>query len=284
MLVDSHCHLDDSQFESDRVEVIERARAVGVGCMLAIGTGNGPPDLSAAVRLAEQFPPVYATVGVHPNDAPKITANTFTDLERLLAHRKVKAIGEIGLDYHWGTPKDVQTSAFIRQLEIAANHRVPLIIHTRDAWTDTIEILRRHWAYTSLGCLMHCFTGTTDQAKECLDLGFMLAFGGVTTYPKAADVRESAKMTPSDRILLETDAPYLAPVPFRGRRNEPAYVAHTARTIAELRDVTVEKLAQQTTENFARFFDIAELTTDLHAKKLNSVFSDTPSSRDRDVH
>jgi TatD DNase family protein len=262
VLVDSHCHLDDSQFESDRAAVIERARAAGVSCLLAIGTGNGPPDLAAAVRLADEYPFIYATVGVHPNDTPKIAADTFADLERLLKHPKVKAIGEIGLDYHWGTPKETQSAAFIRQLEIAAAAKMPIVIHTRDAWTDTLDVLRTHWAETGLPCLMHCFTGTAEQARECLDLGFHLAFGGVTTFPKASEIRESARITPADRLLIETDSPYLAPVPFRGKRNEPAYVAHTAKVIAGVRGVTVDELARQTTHNCARFFGIATLLED----------------------
>jgi TatD DNase family protein len=258
-LADSHCHLDDSQFATDRAAVIERARAAGVDCMLAIGTGNGPPDLAAAVRLADQFPFIYATVGVHPNDTPKLAPDTFTNLEGLLQHPKVKAIGEIGLDYHWGTPKEVQIPAFVRQLEIAAAAKMPIVIHTRDAWSDTLDILKTDWAGTGLPCLMHCFTGDAAQARECLDLGFYLAFGGVTTFPKAAEIREAARLTPHDKLLLETDAPYLAPVPFRGKRNEPAYVTHTAQAIANVRGVPVEELGRQTTLNFMRLFGIATI-------------------------
>lgn len=258
-LIDSHCHLDDSQFDADRAEAIERALAAGVKYMLAIGTGGGPPDLEAAVHLADRYPFIYATAGVHPNDAPKITETTFQDLERILSHPKVKGVGEIGLDYHWGTPKEVQTPAFVRQLEIAAAARMPIVIHTRDAWQDTLALLKTHWTPTSLPCLMHCFTGTPDQARECLDLGFDLAYGGVTTYPKAPEIRESVKVTPLDRMLLETDAPYLPPVPFRGKRNEPAYVAKTAAVIAELKEISVEELARHTTRNFARIFGIATL-------------------------
>ena len=259
MLVDSHCHLDDSQFESDRVNAIERAEAAGVGCLLAIGTGSGPPDLEAAVRLADQYAQIYATVGVHPNDAPKVAADTFTHLEGLLAHPKVKAVGEIGLDYHWGTPKEAQLSAFIVQLEMAAKAQMPIVIHTRDAWTDTLDVLKQHWVGTGLACLMHCFTGTVEQAHECLDLGFHLAFGGVTTFPKATEIREAARIVPLNRLLLETDSPYLAPVPFRGKRNEPAYVAHTAKVIADLRGISIEELGLQTTNNFKEIMGLATL-------------------------
>ena len=219
--VDSHCHLDDAQFEGDRAETIQRAREAGLKYMLAIGTGNGPPDLEAAMRIAEQHPFVYATVGVHPNDALKVEAKTFEILQRLLAHRKVVAVGEIGLDYHWGVPKEAQGPVFVQQMEIARAECAPIIIHTRDAWADTMELLRKHWAPTGLACVMHCFTGSAEQARECIELGFYLGFGGVTTFPKAAEVREAARITPADRLLLETDSPYLAPVPYRGKRNEP---------------------------------------------------------------
>lgn len=223
--------------------------------MLAIGTGDGPPDLQAAVRLAESNPFILASVGVHPNDAQKVEAGrTFEDLERLLEHRKVVGIGEIGLDYHWGVPKDVQAPLFIRQLQIAAAARMPVIIHTRDAWKDTMDILRAHWADTGLPCVMHCFTGNVEQSRECIELGFHLAFGGVTTFPKATEIREAARIVPADRLLLETDSPYLAPVPYRGKRNEPAFVAHTARTVADVRGVSIDELAAQTTANFERVF------------------------------
>lgn len=224
--------------------------------MLAIGTGDGPPDLETAVRLADRHSFVFASAGVHPNDAPKADANTFADLERLLEHPKVVAMGEIGLDYHWGVPKEIQHPVLVRQLEIAARAQMPVIIHTRDAWAETMEVLRAHWAPTGLGCVMHCFTGDQQQARECLDLGFYLAFGGVATFPRAGEIREAARLTPADRLLLETDAPYLAPVPQRGKRNEPAFVAHTARTIAEARGISVEQLAEETTANFERVFQL----------------------------
>lgn len=257
-VVDSHCHLDDVQFNPDREAVIERAAAAGIKYMLAIGTGDGPPDLEAAVRLAETHDCVLATVGVHPNDTPRIAHDTFAQLEVLLGRPKVTALGEIGLDYHWGVPKDTQLPAFVAQLELAAAHRKPVVIHTRDAWADTIATLRTHWAPTNLPCVMHCFTGSSEQARECLDLGFYLAFGGVTTFPKAGDIRAAARITPADRLLLETDAPYLAPVPHRGKRNEPAFVAHTARVVADIRGVSLEELATETTGNFERLFQIAQ--------------------------
>ena len=260
-LVDSHCHLDDAQFDKDRDNVVERARAAGLKYMLAIGTGDGPPDLEAAIRMAEKYACVFATAGVHPNDAEKISAETFRDLERALRHPKVKGLGEIGLDYHWCVAKEKQLPVFIRQLELAAKLRLPVVIHTRDAFADTIDVLRTHWAGTGLPCVMHCFTGDAEQARECLDLGFYLAFGGVATFPKAAGVREAARITPPDRLLIETDAPYLAPAPHRGKRNEPAYVSITAQAIAELRGAAVEELAAETTANFERLFDMEDAST-----------------------
>jgi TatD DNase family protein len=251
-LVDSHCHLDDAQFNDDRIAVIERARQTGLKYILAIGTGDGPPDLEAAVRLADSYPFIYASAGVHPNDAAKVDLHTFKNLESLLKHPKVKAVGEIGLDYHWGVPKETQTPIFIRQLEIAVNARMPIIIHTRDAWADTIDILRTHWEPTGLPCVMHCFTGNSEAARECLELGFHLAFGGVATFPKAAEIREAARITPADHLLLETDSPYLAPIPHRGKRNEPSFIVHTAEVVAAARGTTLEELAAQTTANFER--------------------------------
>lgn len=244
-LVDSHCHLDDGQFDTDRAAMIERARAAGVQCMLTIGS-------EAGVRLADAYPFVFATVGVHPNDSA-----TARDIEPLVGHPKVKAIGEIGLDYHWGVPKETQMPVFLRQLEIARAAKLPIVIHTRDAWDDTLAVLRAYWK--DLPCVMHCFTGIAEQAKECLDLGYYLAFGGVTTFPKAMEVREAVKIVPGDRLLLETDAPYLAPAPHRGKRNEPAFVAYTAQAIAATRGVAVEEVAAQTTANFERIFGIHSL-------------------------
>ena len=255
-LVDSHCHLDDKQFDKDRFDVIQRARDAGLKYILSIGTGDGPPDLESAVRLADEHAFVFATVGVHPNDAPKAETSTFADLERLIEHPKVLAIGEIGLDCHWGVPKEVQRPVFIRQLEIAAQARMPVIIHTRDAWIDTLDVLRAHWAGNDLPCVMHCFTGNAEQARECIDLGFYLAFGGVATFPKAEEIRQAARITPSDLLLIETDSPYLAPLPHRGKRNEPAFVAHTAKVIAETRAVSIEQLGAETTANFERLFSV----------------------------
>ena len=250
-MIDSHCHLDSPEFDADREATIQRARDAGVELTMAIGTGKGPPDLEAGVRLAEAYPGFVATVGVHPHDASKATEDTWGRLRELLGHPKVVAIGEIGLDYHYDfSPREVQRAVFIEQIAIAVARRKPIVIHTREAWADTLTILREHWAPHGLAGIMHCFTGDTRQAEESLELGFHLAFGGVVTFPRATELHEAARRVPLDRMLLETDAPYLAPVPMRGKRNEPAFLAHTARRLAELRGVAVEEIARATTENF----------------------------------
>jgi TatD DNase family protein len=250
-VIDSHCHLDDPVFDADRDAVIQRALDAGVELMVAIGTGKGPPDLEAGIRLADAHPQFMATVGVHPHDAAKAAPDTWQRLEDLLAHSKVIAIGEIGLDYHYDfSPREVQRDVFVQQLQLAAKHRKPIVIHTREAWDETIALLREHWAPHGLPGIMHCFTGNIAQAEQSLALGFYLSFGGVVTFPKATELHEAARAVPLDRILLETDAPYLAPVPQRGKRNEPAFIVHTARRLAELRGVTLEEIARATTDNF----------------------------------
>jgi TatD DNase family protein len=249
-IVDSHCHLDDSKFDEDREQVIERAHAAGVERMMAIGTGNGPPDLEVAVRQAERHDFIYATIGVHPHDAAKAVPETFDRLRELAKHPKVLAVGEIGLDYHYDfSPRDVQRSVFEQQLDLAAEARKPIVIHTREAWDDTLAVLKSRWQG---GGIMHCFTGDEQQARQALDLGFHLSFGGVLTFPKAEPTRQSARMAPPDRLLVETDCPYLAPVPHRGKRNEPAFVVETAKRLAEVRGMSVEEIAAITTANWER--------------------------------
>ena len=250
-LVDSHCHLDDEQFDADRDATIERARAAGIERMMAIGTGSGPPDLEAGVRLAGQYACIYATVGVHPHEAAKATPETFDRLLELARHVKVLAVGETGLDYHYDfSPRDVQRRVFTAQLELAARAEKPIVIHTREAWEDTLAAIREHGL--PFGGIMHCFTGGPKEAEEALALGFHLSFGGMITFPKAQEIRDAAALTPDDRLLIETDAPYLAPVPYRGKRNEPAFMVETARRLAEVRGTTVEHIASVTTRNFER--------------------------------
>jgi len=251
-VIDSHCHLDDKQFSDDREETIARARAAGVEGMLAIGSGDGPPDLEAAIRLADRYPFISATVGVHPHDASKATPETLQSLRRLAAHPKVVAVGELGLDYHYDfSPRDAQRLVFAAQLAIAREASLPVVIHTREAWDDTLALLREHWDGPGV---LHCFTGGPKQARQALDLGFHLAFGGVITFPKAESTRESARLTPLDRLLVETDCPYLAPVPHRGQRNEPAFILETVKYLAMVQGVTAEEVSGATTRNFHTLF------------------------------
>jgi TatD DNase family protein len=250
MFVDSHCHLDDKRFADDLDAVLDRAAAAGVTRILSIGTGDGPPEIDRAVRLADRYEQIYASIGVHPHDASKATAQTYTDLRALAGHAKVVAFGEIGLDYHYDfSPREVQREVFIEQLKLAGEIGLPVTIHTREAWENTMSILAEYW--TGQG-VMHCFTGDPAQAREALALGFHLSYGGVLTFKTAENVRESARITPEDRLLIETDAPYLAPIPHRGKRNEPSMMVETARKLAEVRGTTPAHVAEITTINFER--------------------------------
>ena len=196
-LIDSHCHLDSAEFDPDRDEVIQRALDAGVEHMVAIGTGSGPPDLEAGIRLAEKYPAFYATVGVHPHDAAKATPVDLRRLEELLSRPKVIAVGEIGLDYHYDfSPRETQKSIFIEQMSIAARSRKPIVIHTREAWDDTLALIERHWKPHGLPGIMHCFSGGPAEAQRALDLGFYLSFGGIVTFPKALDVQAVARTAP----------------------------------------------------------------------------------------
>lgn len=258
MLVDSHCHLDGRVFDSDRAAVIARAREAGVSFMLAIGTGDGPPDLEAAIRLADAHPGVGATVGVHPHDARKFDSPAADRIAALCAHPRVLAVGEIGLDYHYdNSPRKVQQQAFVRQMEIAAAQGKPIAIHTRDAWDDTLSLLARHWSPTGIGGIMHCFTGSSEQALRCLDMGFLLSMSGVLTFRRSGDLRATARWAPFDRLLVETDAPYLTPEPYRKiRRNEPRFVVETARVLARVKGVSEAEVARRTTANFRGLFGL----------------------------
>jgi TatD DNase family protein len=250
ILVDSHVHLDHEQFRPDLDALIDRAHAQGITRLLTIGTGDGPPKLDCAIELAAKYPGVYATVGVHPHEASKANAATFDNLRTLLSDGSVLALGEIGLDYHYDfSPREVQREVFVEQMRIARHAAKPIIIHTREAWADTLDLLRREW--TGPG-IMHCFTGDEAQAREALAIGFHLSFGGVLTFNKAETVRQAAAIVPDDRLLVETDAPYLAPVPHRGKRNEPAFMMETVRRLAQVRGVEPEQIATVTTANFER--------------------------------
>lgn len=254
-LVDSHAHIDFPQFAEDRVAMLERARAAGVTTLLAIGSGPGPEKMDCALPFADQYDWIYATVGVHPHEAKLVTPQHLEELTRLAKRPKVIAWGEIGLDYFYDhSPRETQQQVFRQQMDLAREAKLPIIIHCRDAWDDTLRLLEEVWRPTALGGILHCFTGTLEQAKRGLDSGFMISFAGNATYPKTQNIRDVARDIPIDRILIETDSPFLAPQPYRGKRNEPAYVAEVARTLASVRNLSPEEAAETTAANFRRFF------------------------------
>ena len=273
LLVDSHCHLDGPRFAADREQVLARAREAGVEALVAIGNGNGPAEADCGLRLAAQFDPhphhdahprIFATVGVHPHEARLASDSDFAQLAAWAADPRVIAWGEIGLDFYYDhSPRDVQHTVFVRQMELAAEARLPIVIHCRpsegkqDAWDDCLRLIRGHFAPSGLGGVMHCFTGEKEHAQAALELGFMISFAGNVSFPKALSIRQAAAEVPLDRMLIETDSPYLAPVPHRGKRNEPAFVAETARHIAELRGTSADEVARATTANFYRFFSLS---------------------------
>ncbi len=265
MFVDSHAHLDGEKFASDQGQVIERAREAGVEAIVAIGNGDGPDQIDCAIRLAEKYDFIYATLGIHPHEARLANETAYQNMERLARHPKVIAWGEIGLDYFYDhSVRDVQRHVFSRQMELAAAAELPIVIHCRpsegsdNAWEDCFSLLKDHWS-AGLGGILHCFTGTWTQAKTALDLGFMISFAGNLTFPKAQPIRDAAMEVPLERILIETDSPFLAPVPHRGKRNEPAFVKETAQKLAELRGLTTLEIGELTTRNFYNFFKSVEM-------------------------
>jgi TatD DNase family protein len=254
-LTDSHAHIDAPQFADDREAMLTRAQAAGITTLLAIGTGPGPEKLDAALPFAEAHDWIYTTVGIHPHEAKEVTPAHLETLASLAKHPKVIAWGEIGLDYFYDhSPKDIQEKVFRQQMELAHAAKLPIIIHCRDAWPDTLRILEQSWKPTGLGGILHCFTSTLEDAQRGLDMGFLISFAGNSTFPKAQSIRDVAKVLPLSNILIETDSPYLAPQPFRGKRNEPAYVAEVAKALASVRDLSVEEIANATSENFRRLF------------------------------
>jgi len=261
MYVDSHCHLDGPRFADDREAMIERAHARGVETMLAIGIGECPETVGCALPFAEKHDWVYATTGVHPHEAKSLDVATMSAMEKIARHPKVIAWGEIGVDYYYDhSPRDIQKSAFIRQMEAARTMKLPIIIHNRnadnsnDAWDDMMVLLREHWVSSGLGGIMHCFSGGPAEAKASVEIGFMVSFSGNVTFAKAQTIRDAATAIPLDNILTETDSPFLAPVPHRGKRNEPAFVALVAKQLGELRGLSQEEMGELTTKNFYRFF------------------------------
>jgi len=270
IFVDSHAHLETEQFEADREQVIARAREAGIETILAIGSGTGPGSLDCAIRLAEQHDFIYATIGIHPHEAKLARDADFEEMAQLATRPKVIAWGEIGLDYFYDhSPRDIQQQVFLKQLQLAQLVKLPIVIHCRpsngseDAWEDCLKLLDEHWVPSGLGGVLHCFAGAWDHAKRALDMGFMISFAGNVTFPKAQQIRDAAKEVPLDRMLIETDSPFLAPVPYRGKRNEPLFVKEAARQIGEIRGQSMEDIGFQTANNFYRFFSLHE--------KVNSI-------------
>jgi TatD DNase family protein len=256
--IDSHAHIESEDFDGDRTAMIARAREAGVEIIVAVGNGDVSKDSHAAARrIADKYDFIYTTVGVHPHEARLLDEQMYDRLAELAAHPKVIAWGEIGLDYHYdNSPRDVQRAAFRRQLQMARERRLPAVIHTREAEEETLEILRGQWQGAGLPGIIHCFTGTRPFAEAMVEMGFLISFSGVVTFKKAEELRETARMLPADKILIETDAPFLAPIPYRGRRNEPAYVVETARVIGELRGLSGEEVGRITSANFKRLFHL----------------------------
>jgi TatD DNase family protein len=277
-LTDSHAHLDSYiETPTERDEVLRRAYAAGVHTILAIGIGDGPDTMHQALEIAHAtngpaHPAIYASAGIHPQEAAHATKEALAKLTHLANDPRCIAIGEIGLDYYHFDNPDIATQqlAFTAQMYVASQARKPILIHCRtselatsqaqqkfgdaDAWEDLLRLIDEHWTPHHLGGIMHCFSGTVDHAQRSLDAGFHLSFAGNLTYPKSQSIREAAIMAPADRILVETDAPFLAPIPLRGQRNEPAHVTHTAQALAALRGISPEELAAITTTNFKNLF------------------------------
>jgi TatD DNase family protein len=269
-LVDSHAHLDSPRYDADREELLQRAWQQGVRTVLSIGIGEGPDTMQQALELSRTYagkpgiPRVLATAGIHPHEAQLADQAALAKLDDLLANPDVLAVGEIGLDYYYDhSPRPQQKQAFAQQMEVAAAKRRPIIIHCRpsdgssNAWDDTLEMIETAWVRTNLGGILHCFTGEWEHARRALDCGFLISFAGNITFPRAENIREVAAKVPLDRMLIETDAPFLAPLPYRGKRNEPAWVGRVADKLAEVRGTTAEQVASSTANNFFRFFGVA---------------------------
>ncbi len=270
MFIDSHAHLEGKRYDTDRDEVLARAKQAGIEAYLAIGNGDGPNTANCGIQLAEkydgkpEYPRIWASVGIHPHEAALANDAADAQMLRWAQHPKVIAWGEIGLDYFYDhSPRETQKAVFLRQMELARAAKLPIVIHCRpsdnseNAWNDCLALIADRWVSGGLGGILHCFTGSVDHARRALDLGFMISFAGNITFPKAQSIRDAARLVPLDLMLIETDSPYLAPVPYRGKRNEPAFVEEVARRIGELRAMSYEDIGFQTAQNFYKFFGLA---------------------------
>jgi TatD DNase family protein len=257
-VIDSHCHIAGPEFVADLADVINRAKSAGVARALVILAADDEPEIAQAGNLATQWPAVRFSIGIHPHAAGKFAANPADAAQAtdavIAAQPLTRGLGEIGLDYHYDfAPRAVQRDVFREQIRLAKRRRLPIVIHTREAEEDTFRILNEEHAH-EIGGVFHCFTGDRAMARRVLDLGFHLSLAGIVTFPRALEVKEVATMVPLERLLIETDSPFLAPVPHRGERNEPANVVHVAETIAALRGVDVTAIGEAARANFARLF------------------------------
>ena len=260
MFVDSHAHIDGPEFDADRADVLQRAREADVRRILTVGTGDPHSNaFERAVGLALQHEDIYAAMGTHPHDARLYDDAAENKIRKLISENsRVIAWGEIGLDFHYdNSPRDAQLEVFGRQLKAARELKVPVIIHAREAEAETVDLLRSQWADYGLPGVMHCFSGSQWLAEKAIDMGMLISFSGILTFKKADELRSIAESVPQDRLLIETDCPYLTPVPYRGKRNEPAYVVEVARCLAELREISLDEVGEITTANFARLFGLA---------------------------
>ncbi len=256
MFIDTHVHLNADQYDEDLQEVIERALEAKVEKMVVVGFDR--KTIERAMKLADEFEFIYAVIGWHPVDAIDCTEEDLQWIEQLAAHPKVVGIGETGLDYYWDkSPKDVQQRLFRKQIHLAQKLNLPIIIHNREATGDVVKILREENAAT-VGGVMHCFSGSVETARECIDMNFMISLGGPVTFKNARMPKEVAKEIPLEYLMIETDAPYLAPHPYRGKRNEPSFVPLVAEEIARQKELTIEEVAKATTSNATKFFNLDE--------------------------
>ena len=252
MLIDSHAHLEMPDFKRDLEQVIQRANESGVGYIFTVGTEK--KDWKRALEIANSHPSIYAILGVHPHNAREIDDQTYGALRELCKHEKVRAYGEIGLDFYRNlSPRDIQLGRFREQIGLARDLHLPIVVHDREAHQETLEILRSEKA-EECGGIIHCFSGDDEMAKKCIDMGFLISVPGNITYKNAEGYREIIRRIPLESLLVETDAPFLTPVPFRGKRNEPSYVRYTAQKVAEVKRVSLEKVAEVTTENALRVY------------------------------
>jgi TatD DNase family protein len=259
IFVDSHCHIDGKEFDQDREEVINRAENAGVKYMLVVGTGDATifDNFQRVIDLAEKNENIYCSIGVHPHDAKTYSEVAEQKLISLAkSSKKLVAWGEIGLDFYYDhSPREMQENVFRQQIYVAQELGLPIIIHSREANDETVQILTEECSNPDFrGGIMHCFGGTPEMAEDLLKIGFLISFAGNVTFKKAENLRDSAKVVPLDKLLIETDCPYLTPIPFRGKRNEPMYVVETAKFLADFYGIELERLASQTTQNFLEFF------------------------------